>query len=48
MLFIPSFPAQGKQVLTVHFPSHFTSGIRSGENEAFAVCFPEYVNPMKT
>ena len=48
MLFIPSFPAQGKQVLTVYFPTHFTTVIRSGENEVFIVCFPEYVNAMKT
>ena len=48
MLFIPSFPAQGKQVLTVYFPAHFTTVIRSGENEVFIVCFPEYVNAMKT
>ena len=44
MLFIPSFPAQGKQDLTVYFPNHFTTVIRSGEN----VCFSEYVNAMKT
>ena len=48
MLFIPSFPAQGKQVLTVYFPAHFTTVIRSGENEVFIVCFPECVNAMKT
>ena len=48
MLFIPSFPAQGKQDLTVYFPTHFTTVIRSGENEAFMVCFPEYANAMKT
>ena len=48
MLFIPSFPAQGKQDLTVYFLTHFTTVIRSGENEAFIVCFPEYVNTRKT
>ena len=48
MLFIPSFLAQGKQDLTVYFPTHFTTVIRSGENEAFIVCFPECVNAMKT
>ena len=46
MLFIPSFPAQGKQDLTVYFPTHLTTVIRSGENEVFIVCFPEYVNAM--
>ena len=48
MVFIPSFPAQGKQDLTVDFPTYFTLVIRCGENEAFIVCFPEYVNAMKT
>ena len=48
MLFIPSFPAQGKQVLTVYFPTHFTTVILNGENVVFIVCFPEYVNEMKT
>ena len=44
MLFIHRFPAQEKQDLTVYF----TKVIRRGENEAFIVCFPEYVNTRKT
>ena len=47
MMLIPSFPAQAKQDLTVYFPTHFTTVIRSGENEAFIVCSPD-VNAMKT
>ena len=37
MLFIPNFPAQGKQVLTVYFPAHFTAVIRSENAGVFVV-----------